>query len=276
MKKNQLWQFIVLSLIFVPQTQAFTLNNSLAAAFPQDSVKVNVASHACVNIGITNSELLSIAEEASNTFWNRAPSSRLNLERGDLVSVDDKFRTDAVCTGTGSNSCTPNPDLIVSSNILISCNVDTSNNNFSSSGILAITVSNNISGADINGALILLNDKAGTSLANRTHAEWVAIIAHEIGHAIGLGHSPVRDSLMFFTLVPKRSYLGQDDIDGVTYLYPAEQPFSGGCGSIAKTKSTPPSGNFPGAFFLGLALMGLLIKVLKSSSGSKTSTAIKT
>ncbi len=213
--------------------QAFTLNNSRAAVFPQDEVKVNVAAHTCVNIGISNSEILSIVEEAVDGFWNTVPTSRLRLVRGDLVSVSDAFRTDPICTGGNNTSCTPNPSLIVGNDILISCNVDTTiaNANFSSGGVLAITVSNNISGSEIKGALILLNDTASNQFQNKDRATKVAIIAHEIGHAIGLGHSPVDDSLMYFTTVPVRSDLGWDDIDGVSYLYPTEQPF-GGCGTI--------------------------------------------
>jgi hypothetical protein len=269
MPKLTLLAFLLSSLV-VGRASAFTLNNSVAAAFPQENIQVNVASHTCVNIGISNQELLAIAVEASNNFWNRTPSSRINLVPGSIVAVSDKFRTDAICSGSGTNSCTPNPDLVVASDILISCNVDTSGNNFSS-GVLGITVSNNISGRDIKGALILLNDKTGTSLASRTRDEWIAIIAHEIGHAIGLGHSPVRDSLMFFTLVPKRTYLGEDDMDGVTYLYPAEQPMSGGCGSLDLNSAGGSGGSGPISFLVGLMIIALVTQILKSSFGRKTS-----
>jgi hypothetical protein len=225
---------ILMAMFFAaPQAGAFTLNNSRGAAFAQDEVRVNVAAHTCVNIGVTNDELLWIAEEAVNNFWNRVATSRLRLVRGSLVTVSDKFRTDTVCAGGNNTSCTPNSDLIVANDILISCNVNTgTSGNFSSGGVLAITVSNNISGDNIVGALILINDSTVNQFRNKDRATQIAVLAHEIGHAIGLGHSPVEDSLMYFTTVPVRSNLGWDDIDGVSYLYPTEQPF-GGCGTVS-------------------------------------------
>jgi hypothetical protein len=64
----------------------------------------------------------------------------------------------------------------------------------------------------------------------------VAVIAHEIGHALGLGHSEVSEALMYYQIVPKRSTLGQDDIDGITFLYPVGIPGDlAGCGFLGGT-----------------------------------------
>jgi Zn-dependent protease with chaperone function len=118
---------------------------------------------------------------------------------------------------------------------------------------LAITVPNNISGTKIKGSLIILNDTASTVIDQKSRDELVAIMAHEIGHAIGLGHSPVVDSLMYYSVIPKRRSLGVDDIDGITYLYPKQQPVS--CGQIIDSKN-----NLNG--FIVPMLLGLVIALL--------------
>src|SRR5690606_24597680 len=100
---------------------SFTLNNGAGAAFKSDEIRINVAAHTCNNIGITNDELLSIAEEAAQKYWNRVPTAKLEIVRGSIVSVAAAFQTDTVCTGSTSN-CTPNPSLVVENGILISCN----------------------------------------------------------------------------------------------------------------------------------------------------------
>lgn len=209
--------------------QAFTLSNSVAAAFGGDDVRVYVADHDCTNLGISNQDLLGLLEEAVDQYWNTVPTSRLRLETGGIRNVGSAFQTDRICNNAGSN-CDPNPDLVFSDGILVSCN--TSTDNFTSSSILALTVPNSIEGRTIRGGVVLLNDRADNQFRSKGRSEQLAILAHEIGHAIGLGHSEKVHNLMHYESHPSRRALGWDDIDGVTYLYPTEQPFDG-CGSIA-------------------------------------------
>lgn len=229
---------VIISFAFINfSTYAFTLNNNLAAAFVQNEVRVNVASGLCENLGITDDELLGIATEAVANYWNRVPSSRLRLITGEFISVAANFRTDPLCSGGGRSPCDPNPNLALDKNITIACNV--SPDNFGSSSVLALTLPNNIAGTSIKSAIVLINDQPSNVFQNKARDEMSAIIAHEIGHAIGLGHSPVQDSLMYFQSVPTRRSLGWDDIDGVTFLYPDREPF--GCGSIEIVQNRRPS-----------------------------------
>jgi hypothetical protein len=239
--------FILLTI--TTNLSAFTLNNNANLAFSENPIYVNVADGFCSNIGRDENELLSIAEDAVNQYWNKAVTARLKIRKGNLKSVASDFYTDLICNP--STSCDPNPTLSVSSDILISCNNNTTN--FTSSSILAITVPNNISGTKIKGSLIILNDTASTVIDQKSRDELVAIMAHEIGHAIGLGHSPVVDSLMYYSVIPKRRSLGVDDIDGITYLYPKQQPVS--CGQIIDSKN-----NLNG--FIVPMLLGLVIALL--------------
>lgn len=243
---------------------AFTLNNSATLTFGKDKVAVNIArvstvAKRCTNIGIDENELLSIAADAVEQYWNRAPTSRLKLAGGSVVSTSDAYADDLICSS--GTSCEPNPTLAVSGDILIACNQNTTN--FSSAGVLAVTVPNNIDGKTIQGSLIMINDLASNQFKFKSRDEKISIIAHEIGHAFGLGHSPVRDSLMFYSTVSWRKSLGADDIDGISYLYPKQQPVS--CGSVAliggNDKKNPGAG--PGVFqflagFLIIALMAQL------------------
>lgn len=227
--------------------QAFTLNNSATLVFNKDEVKVNIANIACNNIGIDVHELKVLAAEAVDQYWNRSPTSRLKLRSGNVINVSSGYGTDLICNA--ATDCEPNLALAVSSDVLITCNSNAGN--FSSPSVLAVTVPNNISGKYIVGALIMINDLASNQFVNKSRAEKISIIAHELGHTFGLGHSPVTDSLMYYSTVNHRSLLGSDDIDGISYLYPKQQPVS--CGTIGPN-TTPASLIGPLLGFLIIAL----------------------
>ncbi len=228
---------------------AFTMNNSAKLAFAQDEVVVNVAAGFCQNLGISDATLLALVGTAVDKFWNKAPNSRLRLRQGSLVNVSANYKTDSICEA--STNCTPRSALAVASDILISCN--TNNTNFPTTAILGVTIPNNISGGLIIGSLIVLNDNSGNQLALKNNDEKTSIIAHELGHAIGLGHSPVEDSLMYYATRDKRQSLGRDDFDGVAYLYPKKEPIAS-CGSIDLNRNPPP-GSWWGSLMIGLFLI---------------------
>lgn len=240
----------LLLLFVVSNAEAFTMNNSAKLVFAQDEVTVNVAGGFCANIGISDEEFLNIVGNAVNNFWNKAPTSRLKLRKGKVVNVSSDFYNDTICVT--STNCTPNPDLAVSSGILISCNDNPGN--FSSTAILGVTIPNNISGSTILGSLIMINDQASNQFEKKTAAQKSAIIAHELGHAFGLGHSPVEDSLMYYATMTNRVALGRDDIDGISYLYPKKQPISS-CGTVDFNGGDKP--NWWGGLFLGFSIIAL-------------------
>lgn len=219
--------FLLIVFIFSAKTFAFTFNNSVGAAFDHDNVKIHFAQGKCENIGWSDSEIMLMVSEGMDKFWNTAPTSRLKLERGELKIVSNDFKTEAICSG--SNPCTPNTALTVNEDILISCNQNATN--FPSAAILGKTLTNNIEGTTLKGSLFLINDIASTTVATLSREEMVAFLAHEIGHAIGLGHSPKANNLMYYKSSPYHNSLGQDDIDGISYLYPKQQPDLG-CGTV--------------------------------------------
>lgn len=238
----------ILSLIFSLNAFGFTLSVSNGAYFQNDEVKVNVMDN-CLNTGVTADGLLSLAVEGVEQFWNKVPTSRLKLVRGSVIASSAAFRTDAICSS--DNPCVPNATLIHTNEVLIACNVNATN--FPSTSVIALTVPNNVSGQSIVAATLLINDNASNQFQSKSRAEQISILAHEVGHAIGLGHSPVTDSLMYFQSIESRFRLGWDDIDGVTYLYPTEQPFSG-CGTVDLNQSPPSQ--------LGPMLFGFLFAIM--------------
>lgn len=219
--------YLVYSL--TPNAWAFTLNNTAAAAFNENEVKVYFANN-CVNSGIDTSEWLHIINQAGERFWNTAPTSKLTLVESGTKTVSTAFYTDSLCTNSSSD-CDINPDLVVSDNILVSCNEEATTN-FPDDRILAKALPNNTDGKTIKGAIVLINDSATNRFQDMSTDEKISVVAHEIGHALGLGHSKFREALMYAESLESRTKLGWDDIEGISFLYPKEQPFGGFCSSV--------------------------------------------
>lgn len=106
------------------------------------------------------------------------------------------------------------------------------------------------------GGVLVLNVSTGTANISTYNANIVKIVlAHEIGHILGLGHSHDTNALMYFDASAKNTLrLAQDDVDGLTYLYPRDEldgdQLLGGCGSVRAPK--PPTN-------VGLVLLLLML-----------------
>ncbi len=237
----------------------WTLTNSVGARFKSDKVQVRVANLAggCAASGLTPDDLVGLIGPAIRDFWNTVPTSRLELKDGGFLdTTDDDFTDGELCLHDGNCGGTPIPAV---SDIVITCNTNATNFPGGSS-LLALTLPTSLSGKDIRGAIVAINATNG-SFAALSREKQIAVLAHEIGHAIGLGHTGVQANLMYYTVVPQRARLGQGDIDGLTWLYPVQLDMFGfGClmgtvGAPGDGAGPPPPPNaWIGSLGLGLTL----------------------
>lgn len=215
--------------------QAFTLNNnsnSNARGWPEKEVVFRINPANCP----AGFDLRGVIGAALDV-WNGVPNARLKVSVGD----------DTTATGLASHNppvifCEPNFQAVTGADA-----------GFVPGGAIA-----NYSGDDIAGAVVVLNAQAGANanVANYDSEKLKIILAHELGHALGLGHSGIQSALMYYDASLKNELsLHQDDMDGISYLYPRDEIGGDGmygCGMIA---AVPPSGPWNGfTLFLFLPL----------------------
>jgi hypothetical protein len=113
------------------------------------------------------------------------------------------------------------------------------------------------------GRIRLNNNSAEAGyIMNFPHKQIVVVVTHELGHLLGLGHSEITTAVMYFQLQNDRvaTTLSQDDIDGITYLYPRDE-FSGDqiLGGCALVKTLPPPSGPSNGMLLFALLMPLAV-----------------
>lgn len=228
--------------ILSSQAMAYTFNNNFESSFKSNKVKVSVDElTTCATAGMTIYELRDLIEPAIDKFWNRVPTSDLRLNSGGFSAATTNINTGRLCAPTDSACINAAAATVIApvKEIIIACN----NNalNFGGANVLAVTIPNNFSGKSIVGAVILINESS-TIFSTLNKSDKIGVIAHEIGHAIGLGHTDSKAALMYYKTVDQRKALGEDDIRGVSYLYPMHIDgcgLLGGLATIQKKDGTP-------------------------------------
>ncbi len=177
------------------------------------TTKVNIASGACRANSMSDDELNTAIDDVLKRYWNTVSESRLRLERGIEVGRSISGHADP-------------------GEILIGCLP------LGMSAASGVTTPN----PSETGSKITLN---GTTLipGGYYYEGLVGLIAHEMGHAIGLHHSGDAASVMTYEshnwgASPK--YLSQDDKNGVVYLYPNESETYGILGACARQVDAAP------------------------------------
>ena len=223
--------FFIITLLYTNQLFAWTLNSNTAQGFYQNKVKIHIANTDCSNAGFSTNKYVSMIKSAVKNYWNKVPTSALYLEvEGIKTSID-------ITGDEHSDALLKTPK----NTILAGCNESAAD--FNEEGILGSALMS-CSGSSCR-AVLILNAHPDTSLSDFSDSDIEAVIAHEIGHAIGLGHSEYQHNLMYYSVSGKnQKWLGQDDIDGVSYLYPHDSEAGllgvsllGNCGAVASVKA---------------------------------------
>lgn len=169
------------------------------------------------------------AIEAAMDAWNGAPTSRIKL----VVGEED---TSLVSTlHSDFDGSEKNPVIFCDANFGSYTRLDP--NTVYGSGSIGARDDQIIWGS------LRLNSQGGAKAdISNMNADTLRIaIAHELGHVLGLGHSDELSALMYFSLEGKEDLrLSQDDVDGVSYLYPRHEIFGDGlmgCGTLKSQSS---------------------------------------
>jgi hypothetical protein len=174
----------------------------------------------------------------SVSIWNNVPTSSIKVSYGGST-------TSTVASSPTTVYCETNFQAVVGAD-----------QNFVPGAASVSTT-----GGRISQGILYLNVSAGNAnIANFDQTILKVILAHEIGHILGLGHSGSTNSLMYFDASARQKLsLSQDDIDGISYLYPSNE-FSdskfAGCGLVKNLP--PPKG---GGIILLMLILSLPILV---------------
>ena len=234
--------------LFFFQAYAFNLIDSSEPKFPMNEVTYHVAGNgSCANAGFTSTELLELTEAAMELHWNSVPTSALTLVRGEVLAIDASADTTPGQTALRTQLNT----------ILIGCNDTVPNFIAATPGdpVAAGIAQSVLNGVNMRSG-VLINAHPTSPVSNLSRLQLLALIAHEMGHAVGLDHSEYSTALMYFNISGEgrklQERLSIDDYDGVTYLYPHDDLFSS-CGTI--THSSQNKNLWGSSFLLGIFLV---------------------
>lgn len=238
--KRLLWVFVLTSPLLAG---AWTLGGSGLKGWQTRALTINVNPSNCP---ISASTLDSVIDSALGV-WNGIATANLTLTRS---SVDSTTTPAQFIAGTATDA----PLILCDTTFQTDLSVDPS-------GVPAATKLGSDNPVDY--GAVILNAQAGTAaeISNFDTGVLTLILAHEIGHLLGLGHSSLSNALMYYSVANKTvAVLTQDDRDGISYLYPRNEFQDGAFGCAAVHRPVTKARVFPFIWFtlmlgLGYALV---------------------
>lgn len=257
-------RLIFLLMTFSFSAHGFTLSGEGRFSIPTSTVHVDIASTPCNGAGFDIEEFTALVKEANEMYWNKVSTSSIELKMGDRTNDDftGEDSTNVVFAAAGDNR------------ILATCGDDIFDNPETTGGVGGLSCPQGKNGPC--SGILVINAHPDSPLPGFSRLEILTIIGHEIGHALGLGHTSVEEALMYFSISGKsQEYLHFDDMMGITYLYPQDKKVGGllgACGTLAfiDRKGPPSNGGGGGAgamaliFLLGLAVT-IFVKIGRKS-----------
>lgn len=217
-------KLFILPLLFGSlSAQAFTLGLANGSALQGWQNTELVFRLNASNCGSATSTVTAAMQDAVDV-WNGIPNSKLELKYGGSTTTTVAAATAFTATDLPVVICDPN--------------FNTTTGQAGDNGVMGVGQFQTVN-LVIRGGYVLLNaDTTNSPTRNITtmNATQIAIVlAHEMGHVLGLGHSTEEPALMYFSTGTKAALrLSQDDMDGIAYLYPRSEPSDGvfGCGTL--------------------------------------------
>ena len=218
-------------LICASAAQAFTLllsnpGRPQVQGFRSGPIKVYL------NNSICPIDLEPIVKDAL-AVWNVVPASRLWLEYAGLT------------TATSSTG-----------HLLIQCSANVGDND----STVGIGGANYPDGPIENGWIYMNASTGQANIANFSRNIVVTAMAHELGHALGFGHSADSTAIMYYAVGPRDPILlTQDDIDGVNFLYNRDELGGDKLMGCATLRAPPPGrGSGPALWTMFFLLLPLV------------------
>lgn len=218
---------LLLSLSSVSYAFTLVTTNSNQLGWSNSEVRFMINTSNCP-AGV---DVVGAFKEAADV-WNGVPTSALKVSYGGTTTSSTFASPPTVYCETNFQTVTG-----LNQNFVVGAGAITTSGNRPATGVL------------------ILNASVGTgNIANIPASRMKIIMAHEIGHVLGLGHADESLALMYFDASSKTTLgLSQDDIDGISYLYPRDELGADpkmGCGLVT---TLPPAAPPWGGLFVGFS-----------------------
>ncbi|MBH48941.1 MAG: hypothetical protein CME71_12305 [Halobacteriovorax sp.] len=242
-------KYLLLAFFISFEAQAFLLLFRNPPRYP-DEISIRVGDSDCPNAGLTAAQLRDFVQRSVDDYWNSVSTSRVKFKLGASISIPASSTTSQMVA------------LAANGEIVVGCSDDAAT--FPEASTLA---KGGMTGTAPRG-VVAINDTAATRFDDVDELARVSTFAHELGHAIGIGHSNIEYSLMYYSVVAGvvNEFLTEDDADAITYLYPNDKELGGLAGACGSIDLDGGNGG-PGNFLLTLCF-GFMLIVLAQKSAS--------